>query len=92
MDWGQRLYSTRAFDRVPKINLYGHVWTSGTVAIPLKELVNDRILYTKSVYVQIITHYGIRKIPRDAITAAKLTSILMQLQSLDEVAVSIHSD
>ena len=35
VDWGQRLYSKRALDRVPKINLYGHVWTSGTVAIRL---------------------------------------------------------
>ena len=42
VDWGQRLYSKRALDRVPKINLYGHVWTSGTVAIRLIEAVKSQ--------------------------------------------------
>ena len=41
VDWGQRLYSKRALDRVPKINLYGHVWTSGTVAIRLYTKIYD---------------------------------------------------
>ena len=42
-DWGQRSHSTRVRVRVLKLSLYGHVWTSGAVAIQLNAQCSRRV-------------------------------------------------